>query len=376
LHSHQPFHWFAEFYQIVAAKGGFDVIIGNPPYVVYSDKNFAYKLQGFVCHNCNDLYGYTIERTYLLNGEKGRNGMIVPISLVSTDGFESLRELMSRKTSNLYYSSYAMRPGKLFDGVDKHLTIFISSCGESSQQYSSKYYRWNSNEREYLMPQIEYVDVGQNVMHNGSIPKISTNLQKAVLTKLKTNKALQNYLTGSGSHTAFHTRKLRYFVQFLDRAPQIFEEDGSLRVTSELKKLPFRTEEEKFAGISVFLSNLFFWYYIDYSDCRNVNKREVYSFPFSFSDVEISLKIKLNNLGNLQENSFYQTATYKKYGTLKMQTFKPRNSKPIIDQIDTVLAQHYGFTEAELDFIINYDIKYRMGKALFAEADESEEDED
>jgi hypothetical protein len=26
------------------------------------------------------------------------------------------------------------------------------------------------------------------------------------------------------------------------------------------------------------------------------------------------------------------------------------------------LAKHYGFTKEELDFIINYDIKYRMGK--------------
>jgi len=27
-----------------------------------------------------------------------------------------------------------------------------------------------------------------------------------------------------------------------------------------------------------------------------------------------------------------------------------------------VLARHYGFTDEELDFIINYDIKYRMGQ--------------
>jgi hypothetical protein len=26
------------------------------------------------------------------------------------------------------------------------------------------------------------------------------------------------------------------------------------------------------------------------------------------------------------------------------------------------LDRHYGFTEEELDFIINYDIKYRMGR--------------
>ena len=33
-------------------------------------------------------------------------------------------------------------------------------------------------------------------------------------------------------------------------------------------------------------------------------------------------------------------------------------------KIDKVLAKHYGFTEEELDFIINYDIKYRMGTEL------------
>jgi len=37
-------------------------------------------------------------------------------------------------------------------------------------------------------------------------------------------------------------------------------------------------------------------------------------------------------------------------------------SKPILDEIDHVLAAHYGFTAEELDFIINYDIKYRMGR--------------
>ena len=381
LHSHQPFHWFAEFYQIVAANGGFDCIIGNPPYVVYSDSSFEYKIRGYESFSCKDLYGYTIERTYVLNQRKGRNGMIVPISLVSTDGFDVLRKVMITHSSHLYFSSYAMRPGKLFDGVDKHLTIFLSNCGEDGLLYGSKYHRWNSDGRAELMPQIEYVEINDQIFHNDSIPKISTITQSSVLQKLKSNSELRTKLTGDGRHNAFHTRKLRYFVQFLDCAPKIYEEDGSLRVTSELKKLPFNSEKEKFIGLSTYLSSLFFWYYISYSDCRNVNKREVFSFPFSISNLKEDLQDTLNNLGqaimlNLQENSYFQTANYKKYGTLKMQTFKPRDSKGLVDQIDTVLAEHYGFTEAELDFIINYDIKYRMGKALFGEADESEEDED
>jgi hypothetical protein len=50
--------------------------------------------------------------------------------------------------------------------------------------------------------------------------------------------------------------------------------------------------------------------------------------------------------------------------TVKSSTFV---GELIIDEIDKVLAKHYGFTEEELDFIINYDIKYRMGKELEGE---------
>ena len=60
-------------------------------------------------------------------------------------------------------------------------------------------------------------------------------------------------------------------------------------------------------------------------------------------------------------NSKFIVNNYKKYGIRTIQTFQPRQSKPIIDEIDRVLATHYSFTDEELDFIINYDVKYRMG---------------
>jgi len=49
-------------------------------------------------------------------------------------------------------------------------------------------------------------------------------------------------------------------------------------------------------------------------------------------------------------------------GRTETQSFKIQRSKALVNEIDRVLSKHYGFTDEELDFIINYDIKYRMGQ--------------
>jgi hypothetical protein len=58
------------------------------------------------------------------------------------------------------------------------------------------------------------------------------------------------------------------------------------------------------------------------------------------------------------------------HDTLKVQCIIPKRSKAIIDEIDHALGIHYGLTDDETDFIINYDIKYRMGKEAAAAEDE------
>ena len=63
----------------------------------------------------------------------------------------------------------------------------------------------------------------------------------------------------------------------------------------------------------------------------------------------------------LQEKADIKTIQTKDGDEISYAEFYGGKSKPIIDEIDRVLARHYGFTDEELDFIINYDIKYRMG---------------
>ena len=64
-----------------------------------------------------------------------------------------------------------------------------------------------------------------------------------------------------------------------------------------------------------------------------------------------------------------------KKGRRKLEQMRmPKIGTPHIDEIDGVLARHYGFTDEELDYIINYDIKYRLGDVLVdGEGDDTEQ---
>ena len=105
-----------------------------------------------------------------------------------------------------------------------------------------------------------------------------------------------------------------------------------------------------------------------HSDARTNNPSDLKEFPIDIENISDNLKRKLliecdKLMKDLDKNSIMQPAKYQT-GNVEFQQFFPQKSKPIIDEIDTVLAEHYRFTAEELDFIINYDIKYRMGKEL------------
>ncbi len=71
------FHWFAEFYHIVAGNDGFDCIIGNPPYVEYSKVKNQYIIQNYTTENCGNLYAFIIERCFEILNPISRFSMIV-----------------------------------------------------------------------------------------------------------------------------------------------------------------------------------------------------------------------------------------------------------------------------------------------------------
>lgn len=119
--------------------------------------------------------------------------------------------------------------------------------------------------------------------------------------------------------------------------------------------------------VAVMNSTLFYWFYVNYSDGHNFTKHVIGSMPFSFPEFAIEHKLKVLCqvlMKDLQRHSRRKVAEYKATGQVEYDEFVPKKSKPIINDIDLALAEHYGFTDEELDFIINYDIKYRMGKDI------------
>lgn len=119
----RPFDWRAAFPQVFA-HGGFDVVIGNPPYVrmelikefkPYLEKHYV------VAADRADLYAYFFERGIGLLKPGGRLGFISSSTFFRTGSGEALRTFL---TDNLAVESVVdFGDAQLFDGVTTYPAI-------------------------------------------------------------------------------------------------------------------------------------------------------------------------------------------------------------------------------------------------------------
>jgi hypothetical protein len=96
----KAFRWKEEFPEIFA-KGGFDVVIGNPPYVQIKDFN-EYFNNEYNTSPSGDLYSLFYEKSLHLLTNNGLLGFITPSSFMTNIGFVTLREeLLKNKIKSL-----------------------------------------------------------------------------------------------------------------------------------------------------------------------------------------------------------------------------------------------------------------------------------
>jgi hypothetical protein len=360
--SHQPFHWFVEFYSIID-RGGFDVIIGNPPYIEYRVIQKNYQIKNYTSENANNLYAFCMERATKLLSQLSWFGMIVPTSVVGLDDTSSLRSVLLDRFSLNICSTYSIRPSKLFEGVDQRLCIYLgrSDKTKDSRILSSKYYHWSSDERDILFSNLEY----SNSFVYATLNRIAQTgyiYSTSILEKLKFKDAKPvstYYCQGDLGYVITYHRSPRYWIKAINFEPYFKSPDKS-RSIHHIRDLRFSNEEQgKFVG-AILNSSLFFFWFISLGNGRNITGLDVHKMPVGEIDSHLLKEISVlfdKLMKDYQENSFVRIRQ-----DCEFQEFRQSLSKPIIDEIDRVLAQHYGFTDEELDFIINYDIKYRMGR--------------
>ena len=370
LKSHQPFHWLAEYYDIINGNGGFDVVIGNPPYVEFPSNDVQYSFDKLCTSECGNLYGCCIERALDISTDMGKFSFIVPVAISCSKRMNDVINILEEKSKVVYFSHYDDRPGKLFEMIEHLRACIIISSKDSETTpaiLATKYNRWYTENRINLFSNLCYDNVTEFV-DSYIIPKLSYSIESDINRAIRKQKDAIGFKQSKTTNNYVYYRAAGggYFL-LIKNQKSITYINGVLEDVKAEKKIGLFPEIDNSSIGALLSSSLFYWNYIAYTDCRNLQKSFIDTFKFpitAINDKQLSIEgCKL--FRDYEKKKYTKSTHYKTTGNdVVYDEYYPKKSKRIIDEIDKVLAKHYGFTEEELDFIINYDIKYRMGDEL------------
>jgi len=138
-----PFDWEKEFPQIMEA-GGFDAVIGNPPYVrIQTMKEWApaevelYNQKYAAARKGNyDIYVIFVERALELLNDAGIMGYILPNKFFATDYGYQLRKLIVERRSLMKVVDFGH--GQVFEHATTYTCLlFLGKAGSQSFMYAS-----------------------------------------------------------------------------------------------------------------------------------------------------------------------------------------------------------------------------------------------
>ena len=359
----QFFLWHTWFYDVFS-KGGFDIVIGNPPYgakFTTIEKNDYKKIYSTtqtktgIQKGSLDSYTLFIEKGFSLLAKGGCMTFIVPISFTSSDSLSGIHRLLFTSCNTLRVSSYAVRPQPVFENAVVNTSIFFCQRTDTRIQYvySTKMHRKGKNfNLQNLIDHLAYTDV-KDYLRFGRIPKVGSEIEKSILGKLCSLSDVAHYVTIDGNPIYYRTSGGRYF-KVVTSYP-----------TGSTKEKALIIEKEYSNAIGCALSsNLGFWYYQIYSNNLDWKTCEIQSFPLPQFNSEVLSKLNdlyAEYLEDIEKNANVRvTSGTSSYNVPTFKEYKIGKSKAIIDRIDDYIGPLYGLTTEEIEFLKNYEIEFRL----------------
>jgi hypothetical protein len=237
--------------------------------------------------------------------------------------------------------------------------IYLARHDGEEARFSTHVAKWTAEERDLLFTSLTYCQITtpRDPDNRHYYPKFGNTIENRIMEKVLQHERVSGYLISSPNQNTLYYRSAGglYWKVFVNFA-------WPYHSTSN-KQCSFQHQYARDIFVALFNSSLFWWYYTATFDTFNLKDYMLFGFRFTYPTDETIIEALQMYCDQLMID-YRKNAKHLKRGGVSSYTIYAKKSKSILDEIDRMLACHYGFTNEELEFILNYDLKYRMGQGI------------
>lgn len=281
--SHKPFHWFIEFPQVME-RGGFDVVIGNPPYV-RTTKLVGYRYAGFETDDCPDIFAPCVERAADLVRPDGSLAMILPIAFQFSEDYDVARKVVSERLPLRAVSTYSRNPSALFSaGLGVRSTIVIGRRRGRSRCLTTDTRRWIEEFRPFLFATNRYSEIrSRNTTEPW--PRLGHPALVNFYNALMDNKERLGACVSKAGHPLGFKQTALYYVSVFIDEPPAWSATGKRVEQTKVGELRFPTLEERDIAFVLLAGRLAVWWWGATGDDFDVTQGLLTSFPIGLERI-------------------------------------------------------------------------------------------
>ena len=362
--SHQPFHWFVEFYGIMS-KGGFDVVVGNPPYVSARQARRAYTVKGLLTIGRPDIYSIVVERAAEVCRVGGRTSMIAPLSLAFSEDFDVLRKYLYDHCGPVWFYSFGRIPSALFS-FDTRVrnTIYLAkrTSGTKENYLTTRLHRWFDSERPFLFENLNYCLFSPSLF-GGLVPELgNTRLMQGFEALLSSGDyRLEGHLSPprkDGFPLHFKQTAYNWLTLCIERPPVTGPDGTALSQTGYGSS---RFSEEKDRDLSLLLANglLMYMWWVAIGDDFHVTRKNFTSAPLGPNQLTKRQRAHLLRTVPRLVNAMSENVVFKLNAGKNIGNYNLVRCRHITDTIDKTWLDALGLSDLWEDILLEHSLVVR-----------------